>query len=74
MLVGYLGNNKLVVENQILELWRGIKFRDVDLVVFCVVLLGEVVGVNFFSRVLVDKRECFFENEFGNVMRVKQFD
>lgn len=41
--MGYPGNDKLIVENWILESCRGIKCRD--LVVFCVALPGEAVGV-----------------------------
>lgn len=72
--MGYPGNNKLAVENWVLELWRGSKPGDADLVVICVTLPGEAVGVNPLSRALVDERECFSENEPGNVMRAKQSD
>lgn len=47
---------------------------DADLVVFCVALPSEAVGVNPLSRALADKGECFSENELGNVMRAKQTD
>lgn len=70
--MGYPGNDKLIVENWILESCRGIKCRD--LVVFCVALPGEAVGVNPLSRASVDEGECSSENELGNVMRAKWSD
>lgn len=72
--MGYPGNDKPAVENWILEWWRRIKPRDADLVVFCVALPSEAVGVNPLSRALADEGECFSENELGNVMRAKRSD
>lgn len=54
---GVSENNKLPVEKWILELWRGIKPRDADLVGFCVALPGEAVGV-----ILLAKPQLMREN------------
>lgn len=50
------------------------KPRDADLVVFCVALPSEAVGVNPLSRALADEGECFSEKELGNAMRAKRSD